>query len=458
MAIYYCANKLFISIGACVIFAIACWLSYARVFSPQDNFTKGAIDPPSKFKNSEAKRASKAVRNAVAADPAKFGVSPQDLHTIVTDKSVPSAKPGVQYIYVTQQINGIPIQNSQLCAVAQTESSKTTPFRHDSRRQLIGDAGDELTHVKISKPFWEGMALVKNAENCINTNKPRINATEAVQNVAIHVIGINLPLPPLITQENAIDEANNPTQKTIFGATKGISIMDISCELKYWKGIDEDCDVRLSWEVIARPNNTHWLQIMIDALDGSCIHTTNWVRQATFSVVPFPNESPLSTANLSNLGPNEPFPFGLNDVQPLSLEFHPLWSGSAPENWLSVDGVLFSETRGNNVRVVVNLNQNQTNYYETGKTASATDPSQSIFDYSYQNISSGIPSDWTDAAIVNVFYWTNIMHDILYQYGFDEASGNFQEDNFGFGGLGGDSVNIEVQVRPFKPESPPIYY
>jgi len=135
----------------------------------------------------------------------------------------------------------------------------------------------------------------------------------------------------------------------------------------------------------------------------------------------------------------------VNDIRPLNLESYPKWSGSAPENWLSIDGVLFSETRGNNVRVVVNLDQSQTNYYETGKTALATDPTQFIFDYSYQNISSGIPSDWTDAAIVNVFYWTNIMHDILYQYGFDEASGNFQEDNFGLGGLGGDSVNIEVQ-------------
>jgi hypothetical protein len=29
-------------------------------------------------------------------------------------------------------------------------------------------------------------------------------------------------------------------------------------------------------------------------------------------------------------------------------------------------------------------------------------------------------------ANTNLFYMNNIMHDVWYQYGFDEASGNFQ--------------------------------
>jgi hypothetical protein len=50
-----------------------------------------------------------------------------------------------------------------------------------------------------------------------------------------------------------------------------------------------------------------------------------------------------------------------------------------------------------------------------------------------------------DAATVNLFYWNNIMHDVWYQYGFDEESGNFQENNYGNGGNGGDSVNADAQ-------------
>ena len=55
------------------------------------------------------------------------------------------------------------------------------------------------------------------------------------------------------------------------------------------------------------------------------------------------------------------------------------------------------------------------------------------------------PTNYTSAAVANLFYWTNIVHDVQYLYGFDEAAGNFQFDNFGLGGLGGDGVRAEAQ-------------
>ena len=50
-----------------------------------------------------------------------------------------------------------------------------------------------------------------------------------------------------------------------------------------------------------------------------------------------------------------------------------------------------------------------------------------------------------DASTTNTFYWTNAIHDITYQYGFDEASGNFQQNNYGNGGIAGDPVRGDVQ-------------
>ena len=49
------------------------------------------------------------------------------------------------------------------------------------------------------------------------------------------------------------------------------------------------------------------------------------------------------------------------------------------------------------------------------------------------------------AATTNLFYWNNLMHDVLYQYGFTEAAGNFQTSNLGRGGLGNDYVKAEAQ-------------
>lgn len=48
-------------------------------------------------------------------------------------------------------------------------------------------------------------------------------------------------------------------------------------------------------------------------------------------------------------------------------------------------------------------------------------------------------------AVQNLFYLNNLIHDRLYQHGFNEVAGNFQVNNFGKGGAGGDPVNAEAQ-------------
>jgi extracellular elastinolytic metalloproteinase len=48
-------------------------------------------------------------------------------------------------------------------------------------------------------------------------------------------------------------------------------------------------------------------------------------------------------------------------------------------------------------------------------------------------------------AVQNLFWLNNIIHDELYRHGFNEAAGNFQENNFGAGGAGSDSVDAEAQ-------------
>ncbi len=56
-----------------------------------------------------------------------------------------------------------------------------------------------------------------------------------------------------------------------------------------------------------------------------------------------------------------------------------------------------------------------------------------------------ITEDNQKAAQVNLFYWVNRYHDILYSLGFNEAAGNFQRNNFGLGGQGQDAINAEAQ-------------
>ncbi|KNE70235.1 hypothetical protein AMAG_15202 [Allomyces macrogynus ATCC 38327] len=56
-------------------------------------------------------------------------------------------------------------------------------------------------------------------------------------------------------------------------------------------------------------------------------------------------------------------------------------------------------------------------------------------------------TSYTPTATVQLFYMLNSAHDLSYQYGFDEVSGNFQVNNFGKGGKGNDAVIANLQDK-----------
>ena len=52
-----------------------------------------------------------------------------------------------------------------------------------------------------------------------------------------------------------------------------------------------------------------------------------------------------------------------------------------------------------------------------------------------------------DAVVTQLFYYTNWYHDYAYDLGFTETARNFQNDNFGNGGTGGDAVEAESDAN-----------
>ena len=55
------------------------------------------------------------------------------------------------------------------------------------------------------------------------------------------------------------------------------------------------------------------------------------------------------------------------------------------------------------------------------------------------------PGNHLEASVAQLFYLNNVIHDVMYHYGFDEAAGNFQQNNYGNGGLQGDPVQADSQ-------------
>jgi hypothetical protein len=106
----------------------------------------------------------------------------------------------------------------------------------------------------------------------------------------------------------------------------------------------------------------------------------------------------------------------------------------SPEGWVGSQAV----TSGNNVRAQEDRDRNNSG----GQMAQGT--TDFVFDPALDfPIRTSLPN--TEAAIVNLFYWNNVIHDYLYRLGFDEAAGNFQAANFTGQGRGGDAVIADAQ-------------
>jgi len=183
------------------------------------------------------------------------------------------------------------------------------------------------------------------------------------------------------------------------------------------------------------------------------------------SVVDWASDSPI---------PSEPaqrppatyhvFPFGINDpsegdrsfvkenfdplASPLGWHVLPVRNDPLSSN-LKKKGEYsnYTTTFGNNVFAHENWGGANTwlhNYRPDGSDAM-------IFDYPYQpkvtdkSDSLDEAKKYINTTVAQLFYTSNLVHDLYYRYGFDEVSGNFQQHNFGRGGEEGDAVIANAQ-------------
>jgi len=114
---------------------------------------------------------------------------------------------------------------------------------------------------------------------------------------------------------------------------------------------------------------------------------------------------------------------------------------ASPNGWHTIGNTNFTTTRGNNVDAYDD--RSNSNSPDNGN-ADRVDGGTNLEFNNPLNLNAN-PLTNRSAAVTNLFYWNNIIHDVWYNYGFDEASGNFQEENFTTQGNGSDYVYAEAQ-------------
>lgn len=111
----------------------------------------------------------------------------------------------------------------------------------------------------------------------------------------------------------------------------------------------------------------------------------------------------------------------------------------SPLGWLGTVAQTTRKISGNNVMAYLDADAN--NSPDTGGTAVTTGDFLAAADLTVAPTTTGN----RDVSIQNLFYLNNVIHDTLYRAGFNEAALNFQDNNFGKGGAGADSVYAEAQ-------------
>lgn len=116
-----------------------------------------------------------------------------------------------------------------------------------------------------------------------------------------------------------------------------------------------------------------------------------------------------------------------NSANQRELIVNPSDPNTSPYGWHNINsdsGIEFTTTKGNNVYAYEDINDlnKEGNYADGGSSLN--------FSFPYNSPNQEYTS-YSNASITNLFYVSNSIHDLLYRFGFDENSGNFQYNQFG---------------------------
>ena len=116
-------------------------------------------------------------------------------------------------------------------------------------------------------------------------------------------------------------------------------------------------------------------------------------------------------------------------------------NAESPDGWINPDATQYNVLiQGNNAAAYLDTSNSN-----TPDGAGAVVITDEDFTSVHQPSSDPSVQANKEAAVQTLFWTNNRIHDDLYRHGFVEATGNFQNDNFGRGGAGGDSVYAEAQ-------------
>lgn len=292
-------------------------------------------------------------------------------------------------------------------------------------------------------------AFIANLSQKINTITPSVSVIDALSKAR-----------QMVSDDVVNSQIIETISKNEFRISNG-SLVDspVRAELVYQ--VVNTNSLRLAWDLnFYSQDYKHLWSIRIDAVTNQVLESNDWVITCSFGDADHKNHNHQQEFFFNKVGFNEfnntlldvqsgsyrviPFNYESPNFSSRQLITNPHDVNASPYGWHDTNGVAgneFTTTRGNNVYAQDDNDGNN------GTGLSPSGGASLLFDFPYGGVSVQ-PSTYLDAATTNLFYMNNIMHDVWYQYGFDEVNGNFQKNNYGKGGTTsflGDPVFADCQ-------------
>ena len=368
------------------------------------------------------------LKELIKNNAARLGIAQNDLNNWRVADAHYDKYANAMFVYLQQTYLGVDIDGAV----------NSLSFKNE---KFITGSLNAITDLKSSN---------KNAAASIDAKSALINAAQSV--------GLQIKTPVITLKTFA--------ESNVYQFDKlGISYNEIPVKLLWHRTADNNA-LQLAWQVTISSdiNNALW-NINVDAVTGKILDKVNLtvyekannniqkphrifvyedeqqqkniqtsvlhvqdiksINSSKYNVIAYPNESPL--------------------VASPSLETNP-WTINQDQNantlkWNSDGTTDFKTLQGNNVFVQLDIDSNNnTPGYSASSTTNAPDLT---FNFLFDG--NADPKEDPSFGETNLFYWDNLMHDLSFQYGFDEPAGNFQQNNMGKGGSDKDFVYADAQ-------------
>ena len=366
----------------------------------------------------------------------KYQLSTADINNMTISSQYLSPTTGWYHLYFNQTVQQIEVYNSLICVTLlhNEVANINTNFVINIQSQL-----QALSTDKIMQPYQAMVSAIRSVDASNNVS--------AAKQISVSTLA-NGDMAQVIFENKSVSDNNIIVKKYWLPTTLTIEQKTTQAVVLIWNVKYLSKDGNHSWSIHVNANTGAIIDKIDEVVHCQFDNPTNHISHSK-ATVGLPHNNISTPAILSPTAngytvfdyPLESPNHGTRTlVSNPYTRFLPATMGPGATNGWHNDGTTnYSSTRGNSVWAKDDIAADNEATIGSNPTSGSLD-----FNYPYTQ-ATGTAAANLNAAITNLYYWCNINHDVLWRYGFDEPSGNFQKDNMGKGGLANDFVFADAQ-------------